>query len=643
MLTSFRSHIKGWIAWAFVILVSVPFALWGIGNYSSVITSDGVASVNGSEISQQTFQNAYRNAYQQRQKQMDGKFDPTPDQEKALKNQVLNQLVNEALLRQQANKYHMLASEADVQNEIQQIPVFQVNGKFNFQQYRAVLQANNMSTDQYESSVRTNLKSRILQIGLAGSAFATPSAANAMLGLSSEQRKVAWLTLPLSQFKPSKAPSNADIKAWYHDHEKAFTTPTTLAIRYVQLDADALKQSIKPDKQDLLNWYHSNLSQFGTPPARKAAEILIKPEQDNAQGWGAAKKKAGKLLDEVKHSQDAKKKFAELAQKHSDDPVSRRNNGSIGYVGRGQMSEAFDTALFNIDSIDAVAGPVRTDDGWVLLQLLKKRSGKVKPYADVKDKVKEKYLQSKASERYYDEGEKLANLAFEHSGSLEQISKKLNLKVKTVKDVTRNKGAGIARHDEIRKAAFSGDVLKKHQNSEPVKLGDLNVVVLRVTDVQPSKLQPLTAVHDQIVAALQQSRAKHAADQAADHAVSELQDGKHFDQVADTLNVKASGPATITRAALAASVPAPVARAAFDKPVPAHGKALYGRATLDNGEPVLFALLNVTRNNKQDVKPQQRQAYVAQLSRMHANEEMNAYVAWLRKQADVKINKDKLP
>lgn len=643
MLTSFRSHIKGWIAWAFVILVSVPFALWGIGNYSSVITSNGVASVNGTEITQQSFQNAYRNAYQQRQKEMGGKFDPTPEQEKALKEQVLNQLVNHALLRQQASKYHMVASAADVQSSIRQTPVFQVNGKFNFQQYRAVLRANNLTPEQYEASVRTSLKSRILQIGLAGSAFATPSNANAVLSLTSEQRKVSWFALPLAQFKPSKAPSNDDIKAWYHAHEKAFTTPTTLTIRYVQLDVDALKKLIKPDKQDLLSWYHGNLSQFGTPPARKAAEILIKPDQTSAQGWAAAKKKATELLAKVEQSKDAKKTFAELAKKHSDDPVSRRNNGSIGYVGRGQMSTAFDTALFNIDSIDGLAGPVRTDEGWVLLQLLAKRAGKVKPYDQVKSEVKEKYLEAKASDRYYGEGEKLANLAFEHPGSLEQISKELNLKIQTVSGVTRNKGTGIAEHDKIRKVAFSGNVLKQHQNSEPVNLSDLNVVVLRVEDVQPSKLQPLKSVHDQVVAAIQQSRAKHAADQAADHAVAQLRDGKHFVQVARTLNVKASGPATITRAAMAASVPAPVAQAAFSKPVPAPGQTLYGRTILQNGEPVLFALLEVVQDNKDNVKPQERQAYVAQLARMHANQEMNAYVAWLRQQAEVKIDEDKLP
>lgn len=85
MLSSFRAHIKGWLAWALIIIISVPFALWGIGNYSSVITSNAVATVNGKEILPQAFQNAYRSAVQQRQVTLGGKYDPTPAEVKALK------------------------------------------------------------------------------------------------------------------------------------------------------------------------------------------------------------------------------------------------------------------------------------------------------------------------------------------------------------------------------------------------------------------------------------------------------------------------------------------------------------------------------------------------------------------------------
>lgn len=643
MLISFRSHIKGWIAWVFVILVSVPFALWGIGNYSSVIAQNYVASVNGTEISQQTFQNAYRNAYQQRQKTMGAKFDPSPAQQKAFKHQVLQQLVTRTLLRQQAEKYHMVASSAQVQGKIRQMPVFQVNGKFKYQRYLTVLRANNMTPEQFEARVRTNLKSQLFQRSLVGSTFATPELADSMLALSNEQRKVAWLTLPLSGFKPAKTPTDAEIKAWYHDHEQAFTTPKTVTIQYVQLDSDTLIKDIKPTKQDLLAWYHSNLSAFGTPPARKAAEILIKPDQENEQGWASARTRAVKLLSKIKQSGNAKKTFATLAEKYSDDPISSRNEGAIGYVGRGQMPTPFDTALFGMDSIGSIAGPVRTDEGWVLIQLLAKRQGQVKPYAQVKNEVKEKYTEAQISDSYYKQGERLANLAFENPASLEPIAEKLNLEIRTESGITRKEGTGIAANDDIREAAFSNAVLKKHQNSEPVKLGDLDAVVLRVSDVQPSKLQPLAEVRDQIVANIEQTKAATAADEAADHAITQLREGKTFDQVARSLHIKAKGPATISRASPASSVPKPVALAAFSKPVPAHKQALYGKTTLQNGATALVALLSVASGEASKTSPQARQAYISQFSRMHANQEMSAYVDWLRSQADIKINEDQIP
>lgn len=644
MLSTFRTHIKGWLAWAFIILISVPFALWGIGNYSSVITSSGVATVNGEEIAPQAFQNAYRNAFQQRQQALGGKYDPTAAEEKALKQQTLEQLITQTLLRQQASQYNMIANAARVRQQIRSLPVFQVNGKFSFQQYRAVLAANQLTPEQFEAQVQTNLKSRILQTGLAGSSFATPSLANDMIGLVNQQRKLSWISLPSAQFKPAAPPSDQAVQAYYQAHKKAFTTPMTLTLHYVQLDPETLKTDIKTNKTELLAWYHSHLSDFGTPPARKAAEILVAPQGGGDRAWAEARQQANELRAEMQKADNARKKFAELASKHSDDPISRRNNGSIGYVGRGQMPAPFDTALFGIETVGGVAGPIRTEKGWVLIQYLDEREGKVQPFAEVKSEVKSDYLESRVSDRYFDLGNKLANLAFEHPGSLTQVADELDLQIKTVSGVTREEGTGIASNDAVRKAAFSNSVLKERMNSEPVKLADFEAVVLRVAEAKPSELKPLSSVRDNIVALINQSRAQSAARQAADQAVAALHSGTEtLTSVARSLKVPVRGPSTITRAAAAASVPAAVIAAAFDEPVPTAGKTIYGRVLLDNDNQAVYALQDVVTNREMTITPQERQAYLAQLTRIHAQQEMNAYIDWLHAHADIKINESNIP
>ncbi|HEX5314652.1 MAG TPA: SurA N-terminal domain-containing protein, partial [Gammaproteobacteria bacterium] len=388
MLSSFRKHTKGWIAWVFVILISVPFALWGIGQYRSVFTTDYIAKVNGEKIMPATFQRSWQQFYQQQENTLGDKFNPSDKEQTALKQQVLNQLIDQTLMRQQAAKNRFVASEADLQAQIEQIPAFQTGGHFDFAQYQTVLAANGYTTKQFESSMRTDLASQELQNGLAQSAFAVPKESNALLDLLQQQRRIAWFTLPLDQFrKDQKAPDDKDIQAYYDAHREQFVVPTTLTIAYVRLGPKQLEARVKPTPEELKAYYASHQNQYGIPPARKAAEIVIAPTPAGTKGWAAAKTQATKLLGQIRAAKDGQKEFAALAAKYSDDATSKRNGGSLGWIGSGQMPTVFDQALFGLKTTGDVAGPIRTAKGWSLIQLLGTRGGSVKPYDEVSAKV----------------------------------------------------------------------------------------------------------------------------------------------------------------------------------------------------------------------------------------------------------------
>ena len=55
MLTEIKERATGWIAWIIVIIISIPFALWGVNEYFAGGSSLNVAVVNGQEVDQQTY------------------------------------------------------------------------------------------------------------------------------------------------------------------------------------------------------------------------------------------------------------------------------------------------------------------------------------------------------------------------------------------------------------------------------------------------------------------------------------------------------------------------------------------------------------------------------------------------------------
>ena len=63
--------------------------------------------------------------------------------------------------------------------------------------------------------------------------------------------------------------------------------------------------------------------------------------------------------------------FGALARKHSEGPAAERG-GELPWIGRGNMPAAFDEAAWG-GEVGEVIGPVRTDWGYHLIEVLEKR------------------------------------------------------------------------------------------------------------------------------------------------------------------------------------------------------------------------------------------------------------------------------
>lgn len=643
MLSMFRSFAKGWMAFVLLGLVSIPFIFWGMGQLiNKTVVTHYVAKVNGSKIMPSELQHAYEQAFQQRQSRLNGHYNPTQAQQTALKMQTLQQLIGRKLLLQQAQNDHLVASNVAVRAQIEQIPAFQSNGHFDYQQYKLFL--NNrlqMTIPQFENEVRADLLMQQLQAAIGRSAFSTPREISKFAALVHQQRKVSWFILPLKHYKPSTPPARKAIVSYYQAHQKAFSAPETISLAYLRLDKKTLKKRVQETPQDLKEYYRTHESQYGVPPARKVAEILVKPSGKGTAAQAAARKKLEKYRHEAESSKNPVKTFAELARKYSDDAVSRRNGGSIGYVSRGQLPEKIDNAVFDLKNTGGIAGPIQTQRGWLLVQLLGKRAGAVKPYSAVKEQVAKDYRNEKAKDLYYKLDGKFANLTYENAGSLDAAAKALGLTIHKLSDVTRDQGTGIAGNPQVRKAAFSDSVLKQRQNSNPIKLGNEDAVVVRVSGVTPSKVKPLSKVKARIVSLLEVGQAKSDASKAAEVALGALRSGgKSMYAVASMAHVKVHGPAFVNRSDQ--KVPSALLTSIFNLAPAMGGKTRYSSVALQNGDQAVYALHEIKLGDVKKLPKLEQSAYARELGQLYANEISNNYVKWLRSKADIKIVKSNI-
>ena len=634
VIQALRDSLPKWVVGIILALLIVPFALWGINSYFTASSDNSVATVNGDPIQPGEFQRAYQNQYARMQQLYGQAFRPEMIDEKALRQQTLDALVAQTLLTQQVAKDHYAVGDDQLRDTIQKMPNFQVGGKFSKQVYVATLSANGMTPEEFERRDRQGIIMDQMQSSIQNSAIATPAELATELAARDQQRQIAYLMVDGKRFQDHAQASDADIQAYYKAHQAEFMTPEKVSLAYVELDEALLaKQASAPSDADLQAQYQQQLDKYKQDETRKARHILITVKAGDAAADAAAKAKAEDILKQLKAGGD----FAKLAAQYSQDPGSAKQGGDLGDVSRGMMVKPFEDALFAIAKPGDIAGPVKTQFGYHLIQLESVQAAQVKSFAEVKPELLADYQKKSADDKYYALGDQLANLAYEHSQSLDEVSKQLNLPIQTVDDVTRDAGTFIASNPDVRKAAFSDQVLTQGNNSEPIQLGPNHAVVIRVKGHTPSVAMPLDAVKDRIAAIVKQ---QHAAEDAAKFAAS-LQDQLKKGQDPAAVAKSAGAGVTLVSPGFVArdqkGVAPEILSAAFSAPAPAAGSRSYADVNLGSGRALLMVSA-IKPGDTATLTDQQRLGNMNALSRMDGNQEFAAYLAFLKQKAKVEVN-----
>ena len=121
-----------------------------------------------------------------------------------------------------------------------------------------------------------------------------------------------------------------------------------------------------------------------------ARHILIKTNEliDDAE----AKKRLLALKERITDGDD----FAMLARSNSDDKGSALNGGDLGLVGSGDLVPPFEAAMNQL-GINEISGPVQTQFGWHIIQVLK-RQEKDDSVEHKKNRVREEIRKRKIEE-----------------------------------------------------------------------------------------------------------------------------------------------------------------------------------------------------------------------------------------------------
>lgn len=594
MLQDIRERAQGWIAWFIVILISVPFALWGIQEYLGVGSEPVVASVNGQEITERQFDKAYREFRQRLQQQLGSSYRPELIDEAVLRKEVLETMIRDRLTMQAADSLGLGASDSMVRAAIQSMQPFQVAGSFSRDAYDRRVRSMGFSNAGFEGQLRQEMVTNQLASAVTGSSIATDAEVAALLRLQLQKRELAYLVIPVENYLHDAEVSELEARAYYDENRNAFMAPERVKVEYLELDVASIAKTLSVDEALLQGYFEQHKGEYQSPEQRRASHILITVDQgaDEMQVQ-AARAQAMVALQRVRAGED----FAAVAKSLSQDPGSADLGGDLGYFETGVMDPAFDAAVAGLLQ-DEVSEPVRSAFGFHIIKLTAVRPAAGKSFDEVRDRVREVYLRSEAERLFYEYAERLSDLAYEDPGSLQPAAEALGMGVRESDWFGREGGSGAFASPRVAGAAFGDDVLLQGHNSEALELGPEHILVLRVLQHEEAAIRPFEAVKEEILASLKQQKAAEASRNQGRELIARLREGVSLQQLADDLGLKLIDKGSVQRSDR--TVPAAVLTSLFKIPKPQQGGRSYGEAVLDDGDFAVIALGEVQDGNAQD-------------------------------------------
>jgi len=521
MLEAIRSRSQGWLAKLILILITVPFALFGIDAYlKNAGSGASVAKVDGDKISIQEYRNAMQSLRDRMQRE--GSKDLAALDSPAVKQSVLDRLINTRVLNAEVIDRKFKISNEQLTQFIIGLPEFQQGGKFSQEVYDKLLSQNQMTPSQFENKMRGELLVEQVRDGIPGLAFTSSAVEESVLKVEHQQREVTVAEIKSKDFISQVKVDPAEVKAYYEKHKDKFKVPEQVKLEFVMLSANNLIPQMQVTDEESKKFYQENASKFQGDEQRRASHILI--------GFGAsptpaskaeAKKKAEQVLAEVKKNPT---KFADLAKKYSQDPGSGEKGGDLGLFARGAMVKPFEDAAYSM-KVGDVSGLVESQFGYHIIKLTE-IAGKGQGYDALKPQIRAELMYQKALAKFSEEAENFSSMVYEQSTSLQPAADTFHVPVQKSEWLSYADGAKFFKSDKLMTLVFTDEVLKDKRNTEAVEVSSNTLVAARVVDYKPSAPRSFDEVKAGIEDFLKIEKATKLAIDKGAAALADLKAGK---------------------------------------------------------------------------------------------------------------------
>ncbi len=305
---------------------------------------DVIIKVNNQAITKAQFDKAYQKASKNSQLAQMG-IDIPEDENNLMylmvKDRVINELIVKELVRQEMEKRNITVSNDETEKERQKM-IDKIGSK---EKFNDILSQNGISNSQFEEDLAQEIK----------------------------MKKLVNIIHPVNV-------TDAQAKAFYDKNVSKFKYPDRVRASHILIAANPveMKEHLKSKNTSMTE-----------------EEINIKVQEEMLQRY----QKAVSIEKQIKNTPE---KFEAIARDESDDTVTAKNGGDIGFFSQKDMVKPFADVAFK-QKPNTISEVVQTPYGFHIIKVTDRKAAGQEPFLKVKEQLKQ-YIaaqeQVKALEQY---------------------------------------------------------------------------------------------------------------------------------------------------------------------------------------------------------------------------------------------------
>ncbi len=242
-----------------------------------------------------------------------------------IKDRVINELIVKTLVDQEMEKRHIKVTKKDTEQELKEI-IDKIGSK---EKFNEILKQNGISQSQFKQDLAEEVKMKKL-VNMISKVNITESAA----------------------------------KKFYRENTVKFKYPDKVRASHILITAnsDAIKEELKSKNKDL---------------STEELQKKVNEEMNNRL------KRAEEILVKVKNNpQD----FAKVAREMSEDTMSAKQGGDLGFFAQQEMVEPFSKAAFSMKP-NTISNVVKTPYGYHIILVVDRMQAGQEPFDKVKSEI----------------------------------------------------------------------------------------------------------------------------------------------------------------------------------------------------------------------------------------------------------------